>query len=190
MPWISGNRWLNQSEMENNAIFVWNTFNNMNTGWTLNAVCGMLGNMQSESTINPGIWENLTPFWRGYGLVQWTPYTNYANWAGTGWQDNGPKECQRIEYERLNGLEWIVDPNYPYNYDFNTFHSSLDTPGDLAKAFLVNYERPIASVVPTQLPIRAQQAEDWFTFLSGQPSIRTLPPWLLFQFSKWRKFHI
>lgn len=191
MAWVSGNRWLNQSEMEQNAIMVRNRFFSFNTGWTLEAVSAMLGNMQSESTINPGIWENFQPYWRGYGLVQWTPYTNYSNWAGANWENNGDRECQRIEYERLNHLEWIIDPDYPYTYTFDTFHSSFDSPTDLARAFLVCYERPVASVVPTQLVVRGQQAEAWYTFLSGQPyNPDKLPPWMLFQFTKWRRWMI
>ena len=34
-----------------NATYIWNALGSQ--GWTLNAVAGMLGNMQSESTINP-----------------------------------------------------------------------------------------------------------------------------------------
>lgn len=188
MAWVTGNRWLNQSEMENNALLVRQMFLGFNTGWTVNAIAAMLGNMQSESTVNPGIWENFQPYWRGYGLVQWTPYTNYSDWAGSNWENNGNKECMRIEYERLNGLEWYIDPNYPYTYTFDTFHNSTDSPTDLARAFLVCYERPVSSVVPTQLIVRGQQAEDWYTYLQGHPYIPTngLPPWLLAQFSKWR----
>ena len=55
--------------MQNNAVLLWSYFKAQ--GWTLNAVAAMLGNMQSESTINPGIWEGLDPFVGGYGLVQW-----------------------------------------------------------------------------------------------------------------------
>lgn len=42
---------LNMSQMEINATYLWTYL--QNEGWTLNAVAGMLGNMQSESTINP-----------------------------------------------------------------------------------------------------------------------------------------
>ena len=77
-------------EMQNNAVLIWNYFKSQ--GWTLNSVAAMLGNMQSESTINPGIWENLDPIIsNGYGLVQWTPSTKYSEWAGDGWEDNGLK---------------------------------------------------------------------------------------------------
>ena len=34
-----------------NATYIWNALQAQ--GWTLNAVAGMLGNMQSESAINP-----------------------------------------------------------------------------------------------------------------------------------------
>ena len=42
---------LNMSQMEINAIYIWRALSSK--GWTLNAVAGMLGNMQSESAINP-----------------------------------------------------------------------------------------------------------------------------------------
>ena len=42
---------LNQSQMEVNATYLYNALTSR--GWTLNAVAGVLGNMQSESSINP-----------------------------------------------------------------------------------------------------------------------------------------
>ena len=47
----------------------------MSKGWTAEAVAGLLGNQQVESTLNPGIWQDLTPG-GGWGLVQWTPSSN------------------------------------------------------------------------------------------------------------------
>ena len=70
MAWISGNRYLSASEMKNNAQIIMDYL--LAAGWTKNAIAGMLGNMQTESGCNPGIWESLTIDWsRGYGLVQW-----------------------------------------------------------------------------------------------------------------------
>lgn len=40
-----------QSQMEINATYIWSAL--YNAGWTKEAVAGMLGNMQSESAINP-----------------------------------------------------------------------------------------------------------------------------------------
>lgn len=42
---------LTMTQMEINATYIWSALSQ--AGWTLNSVCGMLGNMQSESAINP-----------------------------------------------------------------------------------------------------------------------------------------
>lgn len=42
---------LNMEQMKVNATYIWNALGSQ--GWTLNAVAGILGNMQSESSINP-----------------------------------------------------------------------------------------------------------------------------------------
>lgn len=162
--WISKNAYLTQSEMENNAIMVWNYFGSR--GWTLNAVCAMLGNMQTESTINPGIWESLVVQGGGYGLVQWTPYTKYSEWAGTDWQDNGDKQCERIVYERDNGLQWFRNPSVDIPdppITFSEFSDSTLPVDTLANYFLWYYEHPAD---PDQ-PNRAAQAQAWYEFLYG-----------------------
>lgn len=171
--WITGNRYLSQSEMENNAELL--TIQFLKWGWTKNAIAAMLGNMQSESSINPGIWESLQPFEGGYGLVQWTPYTNYSEWAGPGWEDNGPRECERIQWEMAHGEQWIATSDYPMS--FLEFATSTADPGYLAQAFLRNYERPKD---PNQ-PWRSTQAEAWFEFIGG---IHVIPVWLLYKMAE------
>lgn len=42
---------LNLEQMKINATYIWNYLSSF--GWTKNAVAGILGNMQSESSINP-----------------------------------------------------------------------------------------------------------------------------------------
>ena len=42
---------LTMEQMKVNATYIWNYLREQ--GWTLNAVAGVLGNMQSESSINP-----------------------------------------------------------------------------------------------------------------------------------------
>lgn len=42
---------LTMDQMKVNATYIWNALGSQ--GWTLNAVAGILGNMQSESSINP-----------------------------------------------------------------------------------------------------------------------------------------
>lgn len=47
---------LTLEQMQLNATYIYNAL--INDGWTLNAIAGMLGNMQSESAINPGRWQS------------------------------------------------------------------------------------------------------------------------------------
>lgn len=92
MAWIIGNYALSQEQMNANALEVYKYLSAR--GWSLNAIAGLLGNMQSESYVNPGVWQSLQAnnYSGGFGLVQWTPATNYTDWA------------------RQNGYD-IADPN-------------------------------------------------------------------------------
>lgn len=75
----SGSSTLSSSQMASNAKYVCNYL--MEQGFTKNAACGVLGNMQQESGINPGIWQSSNKLTSGYGLVQWTPATVFLNRA-------------------------------------------------------------------------------------------------------------
>ena len=75
------NDYQTESQIKVNAQYILNYLRAKE--WTKNAVCGMLGNMQSESTISPGRWQdgdagnmNL-----GVGLTQWTKATKLYDWA-------------------------------------------------------------------------------------------------------------
>ena len=156
---------LNQSQMEVNATYLYNALTSR--GWSINAISGILGNMQVESTINPGRWQSDRvggdATGHGYGLVQWTPYTNYTNWAIS--ENLDPSEMDsniaRIDYELLNNLQWI--PTQEYNFSFTDFTTSTETPEYLASAFLKNYERAGVEVEEQ----RRTNARNWFEFLGG-----------------------
>lgn len=163
---------LNQSEMTVNAQYILNFF--LGKGWSKNAICAMLGNMQTESTINFGIYESLdnTSSTNGFGLVQWTPNTKYFNWANANGYSNDHVngELNRLLYEVANSIQWIPDGHYQryglshaYNYSFSAFITSTDTPENLADAWLWNYE---GAANPDQ-PIRATQARSWYDSLTG-----------------------
>lgn len=163
MGWIQGNRYLTRSEMENNASIVRNYLTSK--GWTLNAISGLLGNMQSESTINPGIWQNLNEnnLSGGFGLVQWTPATNFTGWAdslGLAWTD-GDAQLRWIDEQTASFGQWIPTTNYPLS--FNDFKTSTETPETLASAFLKNFERAGVEVEAQ----RRSQAKEWYSFLSS-----------------------
>lgn len=160
----SGNYYLSSSEMLDNARYIYNYF--IAKGWTPNAICGMLGNIQTESTINPGIWQNLTiNLDGGFGLVQWTPASNYRQWANIRGLDPGAMNTNlaRIEYELDNGLQWIMVERYLMT--FREFTVSNYTPEYLAEIFLYSYER--AGV--EKLEQRKSNARYWYdTLYNGE----------------------
>lgn len=161
MP-ISNNTFLTLEEMTENAQYIFDTFTGR--GWSANAICGMLGNMQTESTINPGLWQDRQQgnMSGGFGLVQWTPASKFTTWAdsrGYTWGDiNG--QIERIQEEVNTNTQWIATSAFPMS--FYEFTQSTDTPYNLAMAFIANYERPEN---PNQ-PIRGEQAEYWASVLS------------------------
>lgn len=172
---VSGNRFLSMPEMTENAEYILSYLTG--AGWTKNAVCGLLGNLQTESTINPGIWEGLNEgnLSGGYGLVQWTPATKYIDWA----QGEGlsyPEllsQLKRIEYEVTNNLQWFG--GYSDTMSFYEFTQSTETPAYLADVFIKTYEHPAD---PDQ-PIRGEQATYWFENLVGGVIIDPGPPGII-----------
>lgn len=163
MTYISKNVFLTESEMTVNAKYVYSYLTSR--GWTPQAVCGMLGNFETESTINPGIWQNLDAgnTSLGYGLVQWTPSTKYTSWCNErGFEPSSMESAlKRIEWELENGEQYYPTDAYPLT--FREFKSSTKTPSYLAQAFLLNYERPADQTQPA----RSTQAEKWYTLLKG-----------------------
>lgn len=138
-------RHLTEDESKQNWLAVWGYFKNK--GWTAQSVSGMLGNMYYESSVNPNRWESDTPYISGggFGLVQWTPYSNIVNWITNlgHWgqvQYYGDDECAKIQNEMETGGQWIATTSYPES--FQQFSVSTASPYNLALEFLANYERP------------------------------------------------
>lgn len=125
-------------KQEHNAALVWYWLKKrFGANLSINAVAGLLGNMEVESTCNPGKWEKPVndplKWYNGYGLVQWSSsnFNPYIKWAigeesysgpheylitkaeqmQSTWDGNGPLEMQRIYYEAQNGLEWMGNQN-------------------------------------------------------------------------------
>lgn len=160
---ISGNRFLTLSEMQKNATYIW--WYLKNKGWSLNAVCGMLGNMQRESTINPGIWQDLDEgnTSLGYGLVQWTPATNYLNWCNSAGliPSEMDSNLKRILYEMDYGLQYYSTTEYPES--FREFSVSTKSVEYLVTAFLKNYERAGVEA----LDERIENGNYWYSYLQN-----------------------
>lgn len=136
-------------------------------GWTANAISGMLGNMMVESSVNPWYFQHHSLDWSdptaimndpdGMGLTQWTPCSKYYGWAVQNGYDpqSGWSMCQRIEYERINNIQWSLD-NYG-QHTWEEFVTSTETPEILARVFLWAYERPSALPTPEQEAERIAQ---------------------------------
>lgn len=167
-----------EADQQQNAREIWGFFEAQ--GWTLESVSGMLGNMEVESFINPAQWEQNYPIYGagGFGLVQWTPWSKFSDWAGSDWESNYRKQLQRIQWELDNGEQWIpvAQDGYMSFYDFT--QSTLPAP-DLAMVFERGYERgtPMESV-------RRANAQKWYDYLGGSgptPPVSPPPIWLLFK---------
>lgn len=144
LTWVSKNAYLSESEMQNNAKIIYQTF--AKQGWTLNAIAGMLGNMQQESTLSPGIWQDLDSSWieGGHGLVGWTPSTRITNWLsahGYG-PDDGDGQCAKIIEEWLHPEIESVWVERGYSISFDEFTKSTESADFLASVFMENYENP------------------------------------------------
>lgn len=173
---------LTQSEMETNAAYIYNYLGSK--GWTPNAVAGLLGNLEAESTINPGRYQGDDPSGAGWGLAQWTPKSKYTNWCderGLVWH-HMDSALQRIEWEMENGEQFYATDEY--NITFKQFSKSEKEPYWLGAAFLCNYERP-ASVLydpdnetyeehlakkAKATAARGNNANDWYEYLTGLPA--------------------
>ena len=177
--WIDTiNKSLTSDQQENNAQLVMEFFRSK--GWTLESICGLLGNMQTESTINPGVWQNLTawgnPTGKGFGLVQWTPYTRITDWmTAHGYKINdGPGQLNKIMEELEHPeIERVWLPTSTYNISFQEFTQSNQTPDWLARAWLYDYGRGSYGTAD----LRAKRAMAWWSFLQGAPIFepRTTP---------------
>ena len=131
-------------------------------GWSKNAICGLLGNIEVETayTFNPDI--NAYNGDGGYGLLQWTPGSKLKKWA----ESNGLNfrtintQCRRVQYEYDNGLQF-----YSSSYcslTFKQYIKSYNSPDSLAECFMHNYERPNLKVA--NVATRRKKAVEWCNY--------------------------
>ena len=180
MQWVSKNTYLTQSEMENNAQIIYGIYNSL--GYNLNTICGVLGNMQAESTLSPTFAERGGT---GYGLVQWTPKTDLTSACsrlGLSPYTDGTVQCKCIDGELfVLKDQWYSTAPYINNYrasgatdemigltpeQFKT-NAKNKGPAWLAVAFMTCYERPDTDPSVNHVDKRKTYANNWFQFLSG-----------------------
>ena len=189
---------LEEEEKEVNAWYIYNFFRA--NGWTVEAICGMLGNMEHESSLNPGRWQSdKVDVGPAYGIVQWDPYSKYTNWCASEGRED-PSEMDnnlgRILWELNEGVQYYKTPDYPET--FSEFTKSTKDPYYLACAFAWNYERSYVVLYGTETEkellrqSRGSTANKWYTFLTGGvPPIpptptptkkRKMPVWMYLQY--------
>lgn len=196
MSFISSEKGISKQAQNQNALEIYRFFTAQ--GWSLPAVCAMLGNMVCESGINPGRWEgrsnlsSLSLSYRlnnlGFGLVQWTPASKLKNWCDDRGLDytSGGAQCQRIEYERQNAAQWGKNP-YAYHFgytnappiSFSQFSTSDDDLGKLTTYWALYYERPAEKYFKSSLPDRKKYAEyfyKWLSTVDPQPEVPVPDP--------------
>lgn len=195
----------NQVEAQQNAVMAWALLGNL--GWTLNAVCGYWGNVEAESGFNPWRWQSDVVLssdspligypgsgstGHAYGLCQWDPagkyikapenlYHEYAGFGPNFSDQQGSLYDGTAQVMFLNdNADYIPTPTFPMSYA--EFKSSTADPRDLAKVWLLNFERPYNQSTAAQ-EYRAGLAYWWWNFLSqgqpivpGEPIVPPAPP--------------
>lgn len=165
---------LTEAQMQTNALYIYSSL--FDKGWSLEAICGVLGNMENESHINPGRWqsESIGSDSAGYGLVQWTPSTRHISWCEERGMDPSTMDSNltHLNWEIDDGDDYYSTTDYPES--FSEFAKSTAAPYYLACAFAWNYERSATVLWGTEAEkealrqTRGGDAEKWYTYLSGK----------------------
>lgn len=159
---ISTNSYLTREQQKENAEFI---FASLSPYFTKESICAMLGNGETESTNNFGLWQDMQSgnLRGGLGWLQWTPATKIINFASSiGLQGtDGKAQVEYVVDNLLNGGEWSSTSQYPMS--FNEFSKSTKSPDYLASVFLKNYERAGVEVEQD----RRDNAMYWYKTLTG-----------------------
>ena len=179
---------LSQSEKEFNAGKAMTALRQ--NGFTIYAAAGVVGNMWAESMMNPGLWQggvsHAYEAGVGYGLVQWTPWSDYWPWpvGSTDWPNNGPRQMERLIYERDNNLEFWHNQTIMPNWTWTRYCAIEPIPPETeedavnlaAEVFVYRYLAPANP--ESTLANRKAHARYVFQNCPGNgPGY--LPPWLL-----------
>lgn len=184
-------------EAYDNALTAWGIMGKL--GWSLNAFCGVYGNMEYESGFNPWRWQSddVLPStgspWtnHGYGLVQFTPAAKYIDspeaQSMTGY---GPSFSDREGFPddgtaQINFIDQYADyyPTSQYPLSYADFKVTTMDAGEAAVAWLYNYERP--NITDEEITHRRGAGLYWWDKMQGvDPPDPPDPPLLPHTF-KW-----
>lgn len=184
MAWVSIDKYLSQSEMENNANIIINYYRSV--GINDSTIAAILGNMQAESTLSPILTERSGG--GGYGLVQWTPQSvliNACEVLGLSPYTSGDVQLQVI-LEEIAGNDFSIKQWYTTEAFIDNYYNSGATsdmigisgsdflnnkmnwsPDKLAVLFMAGYERPSYDPSINHYDKRKQYALNWYGYLGG-----------------------
>lgn len=150
----------------NNVYEVYKWYKDM---MTLEALCGIIGNMCYESFMNPG--QKQMNSGSGRGLIQWTPSSTLVNYVNT-WYD-GDEQCELILREGRGevGGRFFPSATHPqYNFSWSDYCNIGNV--DLAtKAYFYERERG------TWKDARVEMATYYLNKLKGEdPPVPPEPP--------------
>lgn len=169
---IGEGKYLNEEEELNNAVMGYVALTNADPTLTLEACCGILGNMYGEVTLNPGCLQEGRP--SAGGLVGWDPLTKWSHEAGLRhipWTD-GDGQCEWVLSDKywvyVSGVGWVLytgfwSPSHAHGMTYDQFKHSHDTPENLARLFCLAYEK---AGIP-HMDKRTNAARRYYDYLMG-----------------------
>lgn len=171
---LPGVQRLDDADRTINATFSYQLLIDM--GWSHNAICAFLGNADYESCgINAGKREytgNETG--PGYGIVQWTPSSNYTDWARENEYADDSLEGQLIYLDdsmHFGRGQWLPDhESVPEGYGmaYEDFITSIEGVEYLTWVFAYCYERPKKNALENSIYDRINYAEEWDEYFKQQ----------------------
>lgn len=162
-------------------------------GWSLQAICGALGNISIESFVNPGQceigWGVPTDppdvyYTGGLGLIGWTAYLRddnpgaypnalllYAQQLGANWWD-GLLQCNLIDAADDNPVHdyfsWIPDGPWTSVTSMAQYKTWSGSVRDAAACFCWNLEKP--GDIYSTIPDRQDWADYWYNYFTHTPT--------------------
>ena len=151
-------------DMTTNAEYIFYFFRQR--GWTTQAICGMLGNMQGDS----GIIADFDGPDNTYGLLLWNK-TNLIEWASQRGYDYHSIEtqCKRIQWEVENDEHFLETKTHPIS--FRDYTSSYSPPSYLSQIFITNYEQFRNQFRPN----RWEWSTNWYDIFTQEQSATDNP---------------
>lgn len=178
---------ITDTETHDNCTEIYNVLSGL--GWTLNAICGFIGNCAFESVYNPWSWESNQPLastdtylidnslTHGYGLSGFTPSGKYLHYPQSmsspyyapcftdtvSTLDPNNAIDGIAQLERVNvGDNAVYVAREPVT--FQQYINSTDIVARLTYVWMRNHENPASY---SSLQDRINAAEYWYQVLSG-----------------------